>query len=175
MTGAELQEKIDKRIWVSLDDTVIIDYINACLMDLAGVLRLETKAQFNLADSSAVALPDNVMEILMVRLAKAGVLDKIPYDDYDLQGYKLFEDKITFQGVLEPPDVMDLYYYRYPQFITSVDDTIDIPKQFEQAIFYYAVGKYQKDDEELDLEKDYLAEYLNMKDLINEYTLKKVT
>ncbi len=178
MTGEDIKEQIENKLGLTFEDDIVQEVFNEALMDLAEVLRLETKATANLtSDHEEVAWPSNsdagdVLEIIMVEMEKAGKLRMINIDDDKSRGFKLFGGQFAFQNV-DLPDKGVIWYYRYPTMIDDLSEEPDISKRFRHALKYYFIAVYQQEDEELKLEENYLAKYYRVKTEIDRHTRKQ--
>lgn len=173
MTVDEIKTQIENKLGLDFENDEIIDVFNEGLVDLAEVLRLETIAYASLtAEHKTVTWPTDVFELHMVKLEKSGELRRRNIDD-DSKGYQVYGGEIHFGDTLKPPDTCTLHYYRYPSIIESVSDVPDLPVRFSHALKYYFIVAYQQEDEELQLEEDYLRKYYRVKEQIDRHTRKQ--
>ena len=176
MIVSEIITEIGSAIGETPDNTRAMNIFNECLSeDLISVLRLETKLDVPVvAGATSFSSPLDLYELLFIKCAKDtnGVLTEISLDDPYSVGFKRFSSNIYLQEVDDLPDTISVYYYRLPAKITAVSETPDFPEQFHHALKYFYISKYQKEDEELDLEKDYIQEYIAIKSAIDEATRK---
>ena len=175
MNVEQLKEGIEGKLGLTFDDQEVIDVFNEAMMDLAEVLRLETRAYADLTQAhETVKWPDNMFEPIMVKLDKVGIITQRNIDDTS-EGYQIFGGEFHFGDTLKPPDKCTIWYYRYPEMLTveDMDKEPDIPKRFRHALKYYFIIQYQQKDEELQLEEDYMRKYMTLKMEIDKHTRKQ--
>lgn len=172
-TVSELKTQIQDTLGYTIEDQKIISVFNECLKeDLAGVLRLETSATTEVVDCNCFAkLPNDMLELLMVKYGKE-VLQKLTLDNENNKGYTLFGNAVNPINV-SYPGTLRIYYYRYPALIMTINDTPDMPSEYHHALKYYFISKYHQEDEEPELEKSYLEDYLSIKAQINIHTSRQ--
>ena len=143
MNVQQLKTTLESKLGETFSESQVITYFNECLQeDLAGVLRLETVAELPI--TAEVTLPLNLMKLVYVE-ANGAELDELALNDYESDGYKVFANVLKPQNV---EGTITLYYHRYPAEVTTITDTPDIPSQFKHALYYYALARYQQDDED---------------------------
>lgn len=154
------------------EDSVWISYINMCLDDLTPVAKiLKSKSDI------AVALTDgkgtiNILndselkyshEILYV-YANGEQLLRLPVNDNNTPGYKVFTGEIVLQGLTGTSATCKVDYYCRLKHVSSLTDDIEavsgLPAQYHHLIVLYCAAKSQQKEEELADKNDFYQEYL---------------
>lgn len=171
-TCAILKADIEEKLSEDLLDEDILSVFNECLTDLAEVARLITIKEATATEKS-LPLPDDVFEVIALQSKNLQTsLNPLWMGNSDGQGYKKVANIIELQE-MAIPDQLTIWYYRFPAILTSINDVPDIPKRFHNALKYYYIGKYQQNDEELELERDYMQSYYEMKSMLDRYSNKQ--
>jgi hypothetical protein len=171
----KLKSEIENIIGETYTETEVIDIFNECLReDLVPVLRLETKSSTAITDGdTTVSLPDDLYKLVNVHMHNSDeYLREVYLNDDNSSGYKIFDSVLEVrQDAKKLPDLLTIWYYRYPAAISSMTDTPDMPPQFHHALKYYFLGIKHDEPE---LQKFYLEKYMNMKTQIDEASRKRV-
>lgn len=178
MNCQQLKTEIELILMDTVTEPEIINSFNQCLRgDLASVLRLETKSTTNITkDSPTAQLPPDLYELLRVKEEKY-FLQQLPYDDSGRMFTKINPGYHLFANEIEPvnikyPNTITIWYYRYPEEITSIEDTPDIKSQFHHALKYYFLAHYPEMEPEE--RAQYFERYHLIRQEIDQQTRKQV-
>jgi hypothetical protein len=174
----ELIAQCNNKVKDLVENDYWIDRFNEALADLAPVMQLEGVKVAELPRNMTVALPKDIWNdtvILCRLLENSATLPRLALDDFESNGYKVFGSNITVQGSFTMPDTLKVWYKRFPGMLSyeDLEKVPEIPVPFQHILKYYAMSKWWQTEEDRENEASYWQDYVDMKQQLFQYTLRR--
>lgn len=159
LTAGEILQRAEELIGSTIEFNTARNWINQCSRE-----HINPKAKLQayrliapVPNTTVYSLPDNMWEndIIAITInSKPGFLYGF-YDEIDAQGYKLWDGKLE----VSTPSSIGIWYHRRMVPVEISSDKPDIPNDYRHLYVYYLCIKYQKQDEELELQSSYESDF----------------
>lgn len=155
-TVSSIISEVNRQTGGTYDTAKFLDWINACLSDLADIVYLPTTLDLTAAPDGSFILPDNFKSDLKVLPSgDKSFMDHVAYDELVAQGYAFYNNIIYIRNRVGITSVR-VMYNRQPAPVTNDPNQVpDIPLMYHNAIIEYCKAQAMLYEEDIEADERY--------------------